>query len=174
MYHVEQVVKCRVTSCIPASRRINLSFLMTPARFDSFQYSKLGLCFISSLFYLFLFLFVYCLYYLLIFCIGNIDVYVNLKWFTFSRQAFNSPQLNLNFKFISTDRVSEDDVVKPGTLISGVVERVTPNKIIISVDVNGYTKGTLSPEHLADNQGIKWLLLFITHFGHLLFFFFVY
>lgn len=82
--------------------------------------------------------------------------------------------MNLNFKFISTDRVSEDDVVKPGTLISGVVERVTPNKIIISVDVNGYTKGTLSPEHLADNQGIKWLLLFITHFSHLLFFFFVY
>lgn len=86
MYHVEQVVKCRVTSCVPASRRINLSFLMTPAR------------------------------------------------------------------------VSEDDVVKPGTLISGVVERVTPNKIIIGVDVNGYTKGTLSPEHLADNKGLAALL----------------
>ncbi|CAL5409189.1 unnamed protein product [Camellia sinensis] len=29
--HVEQVVKCRVTSSVPASRRINLSFVITPA-----------------------------------------------------------------------------------------------------------------------------------------------
>lgn len=33
MYHVGQVVKCRVTSSIPASRRINLSFIIKPTRF---------------------------------------------------------------------------------------------------------------------------------------------
>ncbi|WOG99939.1 hypothetical protein DCAR_0519295 [Daucus carota subsp. sativus] len=82
IYHVEEVVKCRVISSLPASRRINLSFIMSPSR------------------------------------------------------------------------ISEDDVVKPGRLISGVVERVTPNSIIISSDVNGYMKGTLSTEHLADNQGL--------------------
>ncbi|KAL4578244.1 hypothetical protein LXL04_014364 [Taraxacum kok-saghyz] len=32
MYHVEQVVKCRVTSSVPSSHRINLSFLVTPGR----------------------------------------------------------------------------------------------------------------------------------------------
>lgn len=53
----------------------------------------------------------------------------------------------------STDRKSQDEVVKPGRLISGVVEQITPNTIIISIDVDGYTKGTLSTEHLADNEG---------------------
>lgn len=86
VYHVEEVVKCRVISSLPASRRINLSFIM------------------------------------------------------------------------SSSRMSEDDVVKPGRLISGVVERITPNNIIISIDINGYTKGTLSTEHLADNQGLAALM----------------
>lgn len=35
MYHVGQVVKCRITCSIPASRRINLSFMMKPTRFAS-------------------------------------------------------------------------------------------------------------------------------------------
>lgn len=35
MYHVGQVIKCRVTSSNPASRRINLSFQMKPVRFVS-------------------------------------------------------------------------------------------------------------------------------------------
>lgn len=33
MYHVEQVVKCRVVSSSPASRRIVLSFTTRPMRF---------------------------------------------------------------------------------------------------------------------------------------------
>ncbi|KAL8147183.1 rRNA biogenesis protein RRP5 isoform X2 [Apium graveolens] len=86
VYHVEEVVKCRVISSLPASRRINLSFIM------------------------------------------------------------------------SSSRMSEDDVVKPGKLISGVVEQISPNTITISIDVNGYTKGTLSTEHLADNQGLAALM----------------
>lgn len=86
VYHVEEVVKCRVISSLPASRRINLSFIM------------------------------------------------------------------------SSSRKSEDEVVKPGRLISGVVEQITPNTIIISIDVDGYTKGTLSTEHLADNEGLAALM----------------
>ncbi|XP_024994056.1 rRNA biogenesis protein RRP5 isoform X2 [Cynara cardunculus var. scolymus] len=42
MYHVEQVAKCRVTSSVPASRRINLSFLATPARTSEDDTIKLG------------------------------------------------------------------------------------------------------------------------------------
>ncbi|KAL8246480.1 hypothetical protein R6Q59_007696 [Mikania micrantha] len=81
-YHVEQVVKCRVTSSIPATRRINLSFLSTPAR------------------------------------------------------------------------ASEDDEVKLGSLVSGTVERLTPNAIIVDVGIKGYNMGIISPEHLADNHGL--------------------
>ncbi|CAL5362873.1 unnamed protein product [Camellia sinensis] len=82
LYHVEQVVKCRVTSSVPASRRINLSFVITPAR------------------------------------------------------------------------VTDDDVAKLGTIVSGVVERVTPHAAIVRVNAKGYTKGTISAEHLSDHQGI--------------------
>nr|XP_043631998.1 rRNA biogenesis protein RRP5 isoform X2 [Erigeron canadensis] len=42
MYHVDQVVKCRVTSSLPASRRINLSFLVTSARTSEDDEVKLG------------------------------------------------------------------------------------------------------------------------------------
>ncbi|KAJ0089046.1 hypothetical protein Patl1_32885 [Pistacia atlantica] len=81
MYHVGQVVKCRVASSIPASRRINLSFLMKPIR------------------------------------------------------------------------VSEDDLVKLGSIVSGVVDVVTPNAVILYVNAKGYSKGTISTEHLADHHG---------------------
>ncbi|KAL7197319.1 hypothetical protein ACSBR2_019960 [Camellia fascicularis] len=84
--HVEQVVKCRVTSSIPASRRINLSFVITPAR------------------------------------------------------------------------VTDDDVAKLGTIVSGVVERVTPHAAIVRVNAKGYTKGTISAEHLSDHQGLVGLM----------------
>lgn len=34
-YHIGQVIKCRITSSTPSSKRISLSFVMKPARFDS-------------------------------------------------------------------------------------------------------------------------------------------
>ncbi|KAG6700889.1 hypothetical protein I3842_08G135300 [Carya illinoinensis] len=81
MYHVGQVVKCRIMSSVPASRRINLSFIIKPAR------------------------------------------------------------------------VSEEDMVTLGSLVSGVVDGVTTNGIIVYVNAKGYSKGTISPEHLADHHG---------------------
>ncbi|KAG9134768.1 hypothetical protein Leryth_001080 [Lithospermum erythrorhizon] len=81
MYHVEQVVKCRVTSAIPASKRINLSFRMTPAR------------------------------------------------------------------------VNADDV-KLGSIVSGVVERVTPHAVVVNVNAKGHTMGSISHEHLADHHDL--------------------
>lgn len=81
MYHVGQVVKCRVKGSVPASRRINLSFIIKPTR------------------------------------------------------------------------ISEDDMVKLGSVVRGVVDRVTPHAIIVNVSAKGYLKGTISTEHLADHQG---------------------
>lgn len=80
MYHVEQVVKCRVTSSNPTSRRINLSFT-------------------------------------------------------------------------TSSRVFSNELVKPGNVVSGVVERVTPDAIILDVTAQGHFKGTISPQHLADHSG---------------------
>ncbi|XP_021893902.1 rRNA biogenesis protein RRP5 isoform X2 [Carica papaya] len=49
-------------------------------------------------------------------------------------------------------RVSEDDAIKLGSLISGVVDIVTPHAVIVRVNSNGYLKGTISTEHLADRH----------------------
>ncbi|XVE75785.1 hypothetical protein DITRI_Ditri12bG0120500 [Diplodiscus trichospermus] len=80
MYHVGQVVKCRVTRSTPASRRINLSFQMKPVR------------------------------------------------------------------------ISEDDVVKLGSIVSGVVEELTPSAVVIRVNSKAHLKGAISNEHLADHH----------------------
>ncbi|XP_061360719.1 rRNA biogenesis protein RRP5 isoform X2 [Gastrolobium bilobum] len=79
VYNVGQVVKCRVISSIPASRRINLSFIIKPSR------------------------------------------------------------------------VTEDDKVTIGSLVSGVVDRITSNAIVVYVNANA--RGTISIEHLADHHG---------------------
>ncbi|TKY53223.1 RRP5-like protein [Spatholobus suberectus] len=81
VYNVGQVVKCRVLSSIPASRRINLSFTIKPTR------------------------------------------------------------------------VSEDDMVTFGSLVSGVVDRITSNAVVVYVNASGFSRGTISMEHLADHHG---------------------
>ncbi|XP_042480100.1 rRNA biogenesis protein RRP5 isoform X1 [Macadamia integrifolia] len=81
MYHVGQVVKCRVVSIIPASRRINLSFIL------------------------------------------------------------------------SSVRAAVDDIAKVGSLVSGIVERLTPEAVIVHVKAKVNLKGSISTEHLADHQG---------------------
>ncbi|KAL2326887.1 hypothetical protein Fmac_020314 [Flemingia macrophylla] len=81
VYNVGQVVKCRVVSSIPASRRINLSFIIKPTR------------------------------------------------------------------------VTEDDMVTLGSLVSGVVDRVTSTAVVVYVNASGFSRGTISIEHLADHHG---------------------
>lgn len=44
----------------------------------------------------------------------------------------------------SNDRVSEEDMVKVGSLVSGVVDRVTTNGVLVYVNAKGYAKGTIS------------------------------
>ncbi|KAK7345187.1 hypothetical protein VNO77_15745 [Canavalia gladiata] len=81
VYNVGQVVKCRVISSIPASRRINLSFVIKPTR------------------------------------------------------------------------VNEDDMVTLGSVVSGVVDRITSNAVVVCVNASGFSRGTISMEHLADHHG---------------------
>ncbi|XP_010557958.1 PREDICTED: rRNA biogenesis protein RRP5 isoform X2 [Tarenaya hassleriana] len=80
VFHVGEVVKCRVTSAVHASRRINLSFEIKPAS------------------------------------------------------------------------VSEDDSIKLGSIVSGVVDTIAPHAVIVCVKSKGYLKGTISIEHLADHH----------------------
>jgi len=79
VYHVGQVVKCRIISVLPASRRINVSFI------------------------------------------------------------------------VSHNRFIPADTAKLGSIVSGVVERLTPAAVVVSV--NGFSKGTILNEHLADHHG---------------------
>lgn len=55
----------------------------------------------------------------------------------------------------TNDRVSEEDMVKLGSLISAVVDRVTTNGVIVYVNAKGYSKGTIPTEHLADHHGTE-------------------
>ncbi|KAF8768533.1 hypothetical protein HU200_007543 [Digitaria exilis] len=79
VYHVGQVVKCRIISVLPASRRINASFIT------------------------------------------------------------------------SQNRVIPAETAKLGSIVAGVVERLTPTAVVVSV--NGFSKGTILNEHLADHNG---------------------
>ncbi|KAJ6425727.1 hypothetical protein OIU84_026327, partial [Salix udensis] len=80
MYQVGQVVKCRVTSSIAASHRINLSFIMKPLRF------------------------------------------------------------------------SEEDGIKMGSVVTGVIDKVTQSLVTVYVNAKDYMKGTIATEHLTDHH----------------------
>ncbi|CAM0905650.1 unnamed protein product [Alopecurus aequalis] len=79
VYHVGQVVKCRIVSVNPASRKLNVSFAT------------------------------------------------------------------------SSNRVTQADTAKVGSIVSGVVERLTPAAVVVSV--NGFSKGSILTEQLSDYHG---------------------
>ncbi|CDY47904.1 BnaAnng09360D [Brassica napus] len=80
VFHVGEVVKCRVTSAVHGTRRINLSFMMKPTS------------------------------------------------------------------------VSEDDSIKLGSIVSGVIDSITPQAVTVHVKSKGLLKGTIFAEHLADHH----------------------
>ncbi|CAH8356759.1 unnamed protein product [Eruca vesicaria subsp. sativa] len=80
VFHVGEVVKCRVTSAVHGTRRINLSFMIKPTS------------------------------------------------------------------------VSEDDSIKLGSIVSGVIDSITPQAVTLHVKSKGLLKGTISAEHLADHH----------------------
>lgn len=46
-------------------------------------------------------------------------------------------------------------MVKLGSLVSGVVDRITTHGVVVYVNAKGYSEGTISTEHLADHHGIE-------------------
>ena len=46
-----------------------------------------------------------------------------------------------------------------GSLVSGVVEQVTPHAVVVCVNSKSHIKGTISPEHLSDHLGVYFLFL---------------
>lgn len=68
-------------------------------------------------------------------------------------------------------------MVKLGSLVSGVVDRVTPNAVMVYVNAKGYSMGTIFTDHLADHHGIYsfpgfdywFIVLFDVHILHILF-----
>ncbi|XP_020589547.1 rRNA biogenesis protein RRP5 isoform X2 [Phalaenopsis equestris] len=81
VYHVEQVVKCRIISPVSASRIIHVSFVVSPKR------------------------------------------------------------------------ISDADMVRLGSIVGGVVDKLTPTVVIIGVKSYKHFKGLITYEHLADHQG---------------------
>lgn len=59
--------------------------------------------------------------------------------------------------FIISDSVSEDDSVKLGSIVSGVIDSISPQAVIVRVKSKGLLKGTISAEHLADHHGMCFL-----------------
>lgn len=51
------------------------------------------------------------------------------------------------------DRASEDESIKPGSLVSGVVESIAPHAVVVGVNGASGMKGTIFLEHLADHRG---------------------
>ncbi|XVF75995.1 hypothetical protein PTKIN_Ptkin13bG0232000 [Pterospermum kingtungense] len=49
-------------------------------------------------------------------------------------------------------RISEDDMVKLGSVVSGVVDRLIPSAVVICINSNAHLKGTILNEHLADHH----------------------
>ncbi|XP_050226780.1 rRNA biogenesis protein RRP5 [Mercurialis annua] len=62
-----------------------------------------------------------------------------------------SHRINLSF-IMKPTRVSEEDAVKLGSVVAGVVDRITPNDVIVYVNPKGHMRGTISTEHLADRH----------------------
>ncbi|CAN8259671.1 unnamed protein product [Cochlearia groenlandica] len=96
VFHVGEVVKCRVTSAVHGSRKINLSFMINPTS------------------------------------------------------------------------VSEDDSIKLGSILSGVIDSITPHAVIVRVKSKGVIKGTLSAEHLADHHDQAKLMMSLLKPGYAL------
>lgn len=61
-----------------------------------------------------------------------------------------SRKLNVSFA-TSSNRAIQADTAKVGTIVSGVVERLTPAAVVVSV--NGFSKGSILNEQLADYHG---------------------
>ncbi|CAM8882388.1 unnamed protein product [Rhodiola kirilowii] len=69
----------------------------------------------------------------------------------------DSHRINLSF-IIKPLSKSADDTVKLGSFVSGVVEKVTTQSVVVSVKTKGYLTGSILTEHLSDHRGLADLM----------------
>ncbi|AAG51058.1 rRNA biogenesis protein, putative, 3' partial; 75505-85642, partial [Arabidopsis thaliana] len=94
VFHVGEVVKCRVTSAVHGTQRITLSFMIKPSS------------------------------------------------------------------------VSEDDSIKLGSIVSGIIDTITSQAVIVRVKSKSVVKGTISAEHLADHHEQAKLIMSLLRPGY--------
>ncbi|XP_051148647.1 rRNA biogenesis protein RRP5 [Andrographis paniculata] len=76
-----------------------------------------------------------------------------------------SHRIILSFN-IKPTRSLDDETVKLGSLVSGVVEHVTHHAVVVNVNASSHMKGTITLEHLADHQGLAALFLSVMRPGY--------
>ncbi|ONK74792.1 uncharacterized protein A4U43_C03F10190 [Asparagus officinalis] len=71
------------------------------------------------------------------------------------KRIWLSLHLSLLYKGLTLDAVQDgmDDVTKIGSVVSGIVERLTASGVILHVDNAVYMKGMIPDEHLTDHRG---------------------
>ncbi|RAL51772.1 hypothetical protein DM860_010490 [Cuscuta australis] len=77
------------------------------------------------------------------------------------RVVSSNPSLKrINLSFTTTPmRLSENEMVKLGSVVSGAVELVTPDAIVVIINnAQMGLKGTIHPEHLSDHRGLAGLM----------------
>ncbi|CAH9109012.1 unnamed protein product [Cuscuta europaea] len=72
----------------------------------------------------------------------------------------NPASRRINLSFTSRPmRLSENELVKPGNVVSGTIDLVTPDAIVVTVkNAQICLKGTIHPEHLSDHRGLAELM----------------
>ncbi|KDP21906.1 hypothetical protein JCGZ_03044 [Jatropha curcas] len=76
-----------------------------------------------------------------------------------------SHRISLSFIMKPTS-VCEEEAIKLGSVVAGVVEKVTPDAVIVYIKAKDYMKGTILTEHLADHHGQAALLKSIVKPGY--------
>ncbi|KAL3569243.1 hypothetical protein D5086_029133 [Populus alba] len=62
-----------------------------------------------------------------------------------------SRRINLSF-IMKPLRFSEEDGIKMGSVVTGVIDKVTASSVIVYVNAKDYLKGTIATEHLSDHH----------------------
>jgi hypothetical protein len=67
---------------------------------------------------------------------------------------------------IKPSSVSEDDSIKLGSIVSGIIDTITSQAVIVRVKSKSVVKGTISAEHLADHHEQAKLIMSLLRPGY--------
>lgn len=67
--------------------------------------------------------------------------------------SFSASGKKINVSFVISPKRNDSDVVALGSIVSGVVVKLTPTAVIVNVKSSSHFKGLIAYQHLADHQG---------------------